>query len=211
MLSEERGLIATNQTLQSFWIEKLWTISDEFYDEKTHKRDRNKQLRYDYCSNLIQEEQMLKLVQQWPVGPRQVGPTLITLGPLWSPWAHLDHLGPTLITLGPLWSPWSHLGSTWVPPLSPWSHLGTSLIFCQQVNGYCSVFWLNIALSMKNVSPRLGRQHFPAISFPIQFIFHDEMESIQWRRGNSCHWWFHFHWLFHFHFLFIFHNEMESR
>ena len=179
MLSEERGLIATNQTLQSFWIEKLWTISDEFYYEKTHKRDRNKQLRYDYRSNIIQEEQMLKLVQQWPVGPRQVGPTLITLGPLWL----------------------------------PWSHLGTSLIFCQQVNGYCSVFWLNIALSMKNVSPRLGRQHFPAISFPIQFIFHDEMESIQWRRGNSCHWWFHFHWLFHFHFhfLFIFHNEMASR
>ena len=171
MLSEERGLIATNQTLQSFWIEKLWTISDEFYDEKTHKRDRNKQLRYDYCSNLIQEEQMLKLVQQWPVGPRQVGPTLITLVP------------------------------------------SRYQLDIQQVNGYCSVFWLNIALSMKNVSPRLGRQHFPAISFPIQFIFHDEMESIQWRRGNSCHWWFHFHWLFHFHFhfLFIFHNEMASR
>ena len=90
MLSEERGLIATNQTLQSFWIEKLWTIS-----EKTHKRDRNKQLRYDYCSNLIQEEQMLKLVQQWPVGPRQVGPTLITLVP------PRYHLGPTFITLVP--------------------------------------------------------------------------------------------------------------
>ena len=121
MLSEERGLIATNQTLQSFWIEKLWTISDEFYYEKTHKRDRNKQLRYDYRSNIIQEEQMLKLVQQWPVGPRQVG--------------------STLITLVPPWSPWSHLFTTWVPPRYQLDILsaGKRLLQCLLIE-YCTFY-----------------------------------------------------------------------
>ena len=149
MLSEERGLIATNQTLQSFWIEKFWTISDEFYDEKTHKRDRNKQLRYDYCSNLIQEEQMCSS-GQW-VLDRWVPP--------WSPWSHLAPLGPTLITLFP---PRYHLGPTFITLVPPRYQLdilsaGKRLLQCLLIE-YCTFY--------EKCQPTIGPT---TLSFHFQF------------------------------------------